>query len=558
MLLMLALLAMTATIAIGYYLYIPSYKKLTPQYEHAHPIVVEGAVQQQGAILENGEIKLPFSVLEQSFGQAMPIVYEPSSGTIILTTVDKVLRLSTNSLTAKMNQQTYDLTIGAEVKDGEAYIPITPLEELYGLKAEMAANSGMITLRMAGHSLPMAVSEGDDGTAVRSEPTIRAPIIEQVNTGAALKIWGEKNGWYEAQGPDGHPGYVKKDSVTLTSVDQVPQPKREQPFVAWKVLGTKINMTWEAVYERNPKVADIGALEGVNVVSPTWFELQDGEGKIKSKADPGYVKWAHGRGMQVWALFSNGFETERTTKALASADTRFKMIQQLLAYAELYNLQGINLDFENVLTADREELVQFVRELTPLLHEQGLVVSIDVTPKSNSELWSLFLDRKALGSIVDYMMVMAYDEHWASSPKAGSVASLGWTERSLTRILEEDDVPPSKIILSMPLYTRIWTEQQDAEGKLKVSSKSVSMNRVKEIVAAKKLKPVFDEEAGQNYVEYTESGTRNRIWIEDDRSMQARVALVHKYQLAGAATWARSFQTDSIWKTIDQALKKRP
>lgn len=259
----------------------------------------------------------------------------------------------------------------------------------------------------------------------------------------------------------------------------------------------------------------------------------------------------------MWALFSNAFDPDLTTKVLSSAETRFTMIRQLLAYAEMYKLQGINIDFENVRTSDKQNFVQFVRELSPMLHEAGLIVSIDVTPKSSSEMWSLFLDREALIDSVDYMMLMAYDEHWASSPKAGSVASLPWVEASIKRLLDEDGVDPAKLVLSMPLYTRIWSESKGEDGSVDVSSKAVGMDRIREIMRDRKLTPVFDEAAGQNYIEYAEKeGVRNRIWIEDERSIEARVELVHKYGLAGVATWARSFQTDSIWGVIHESLSR--
>lgn len=545
--------------ALLFYLkYIPNNAMIIPSYKVQYPITVQGQVMEQGAIIENDEVKLPLPVLQQVLGQDEPIHYEQDTGSIILTTADKVLRLKTDSLTAVVNQKPYELRIGAEVKEDTVYIPVTPLQELYGLQAEYKPSTGIVVLMKAGEAIQLAEAGPSKGAAIRSEPTIRSAIVEKVPQGESVRIWGEEGGWLLVQGPLGQPGYMSKSDGVLTNIEKVPEPEREPAFVAWKVLGKKINMTWEAVYERNPNPSTIGTMQGVNVVSPTWFELQDGKGSIKGKADPAYVRWAQNQGMQVWALFSNGFDPDRTTEALASAETRFSMIQQLLAFAEVYNLQGINIDFENVRTADKENLVQFVRELTPLLHEQGLVVSIDVTPKSNSELWSLFLDRASLGKIVDYMMVMAYDEHWASSPKAGSVASLPWVEDSLTRIMEEDGVPASKLVLSMPLYTRIWTEKTDDSGEKKVTSKAVGMDRVKELVASKKLKAVMDEQSGQNYVEYKEDGALNRIWIEDDVSIQARVELMRKYDLAGVATWQRTFQTQAIWKTIDEALNKRP
>ncbi|MBB3112181.1 spore germination protein YaaH [Paenibacillus phyllosphaerae] len=549
---------MAIVIAIGYWRYIPNDNEITPDYGQEHPIIIAGEPSNLGGIINGESIKLPLSVLQDKLGLKDVIWYEEATGSIVLTNVEKVLRLKTQQLTATMNSKPYELREAAEVKDNEVYIPTAPLEELYGLQIESSAESGIITALTSGTAVQLA--EARASTAIRLEPTIRSAIVERLQAQEIVRIWrdSDKKGWSLVQASNGVIGYIKKDDLTLTNIEQVEKAEQQSPFIAWKLIGNKINLTWEGVYQKNPDTSKISTLDGVNVVSPTWFELIDGTGKIRSKADKQYVNWATNRQMQVWALFSNGFEPDRTTQALATADSRFNMIQQLVAFSKVYQLKGINIDFENVKTSDKEELVQFVRELTPILHEQGLVVSIDVTPKSNSELWSLFLDRAALGQIVDYMMVMAYDEHWASSPKAGSVASLPWTEQSLVRILEEDNVPASKIVLGMPLYSRVWNEKIGSDGTVDVSSKALGMESIQEIIDQKKLKPTFDTAAGQNYVEYTEDGNRQRIWIEDDVSIQARIALVRKYGLAGVATWQRTFQSDEIWDIIDTSLHQQP
>jgi spore germination protein YaaH len=542
----------------GYMNYIPSSEKQDPSYTFANPVLIDGKQAEYGAIIENEGVKLPLPLLESLFGEDNPIHYEEKTGTVVLTSSSKVLRFKTEALTGLMNQAPFQLSIAAEVSDGVVYIPASLLTEMFGLQTSYQADTGIVSLSKEGDIITLGTALPAKGAPLRTAPSIREPYMLKIPAGESVKIWDEQDGWYLAQNNAGHVGYIRKQEIKISGTEQVPELKEEQPFVAWKVMGQKINMTWEAVYQRRIDPANIGEMPGLNVVSPTWFELVDGTGKIKGKADPAYVKWAHDRGYQVWALFSNGFEPNQTTEALATVETRFHMIQQLLAFAELYQLQGINIDFENVYTKDKENLVQFVRELTPLLHEQGLVVSIDVTPKSNSEMWSAFLDRKALGSVVDYMMVMAYDEHWASSPKSGSVASLPWTEHSIKRILEEDGVPADKLVLSMPLYTRIWTEKKNESGAVKVSSKAIGMERVKTIIAEKNLTPVLDEAAGQHYVEYKEDDALMRIWIEDDYSIKARIDLVRKYDLAGVATWQRAFQTPSIWTTIDEALSKKP
>ncbi|RXZ79844.1 glycosyl hydrolase [Paenibacillaceae bacterium] len=558
----LALLFLLVAIAAGAYYgwqnFVPNDERMKPVYESEHPIIYQGAVTEHGAIIEGETVKLPLGLLEQLLDSDPAIHYEEATESLILTTEQKVVYLKTDALTATMNQEPFELRFAVEKIDGIVYIPIDPLQELFGIQAEYHEGTSLVTVHLPGEAVQKASTVHEE-TALRSEPTIRAPIIELMASSAIVSLWGEEAGWYKAQTSAGYIGYIKKSDVALTGIDKVAELKREEPFIAWKVLGQKVNLTWEAVYMKKTDISKIGELEGVNVVSPTWFELLDEQGNIRSKADKEYVSWAHKKGMQVWALFSNNFkDPDITSVALSNYEARLKMIKQLLAYAQTYKLQGINIDFENVYTADKANLVQFVRELTPLLHEQGLVVSIDVTPKSNSEMWSLFLDREELGKVVDYMMLMAYDEHWASSPKSGSVASLPWVETSIKRILDEDGVPPHKLLLGIPLYTRIWTEEEQTDGTIKVSSKAVGMETVDKLVIEKKLTPVYQPEVGQHYVEYMEDGALRRIWIEDETSVKARAQLVKKYDLGGVATWQRAFQKPEIWPVLDDVLQSHP
>lgn len=548
----LVLIGLALGIWIGWMQFAPNKSHVQPDYGDPYALFYEGVRLEQNAMMDGDELKLPLSALEEVFDENL-IRYEEASGSIIMTTADHVLRMKTDELTATLNSKPYELHVAAEKKGDDVYLPAAPLTQLYGLQVEYQAASGTVTLMQAGDQIDRAKpASSSKGVAIRTKPSIKAPIVEQVAGDEVVKQWQQENEhWAVVQGPNGAVGYAKLSQLQTAEGQTVPMPEQPKPFEAPSLEGGKINLTWEAVYDNPTNTTKIGDMPGVNVVSPTWFELQNGQGDIRSKADAKYVAWAHNRGMQVWALFSNGFEQERTTEALATVETRFKMIQQILAFAQLYDLQGINVDFENVNVSDKENLVQFVRELTPLLHEQGLVVSIDVTPKSTSTTWSMFLDRVALGKTVDYMMLMAYDEHWASSPTAGSVASLPWTEQSLTRILNEDKVPAQKIVLAMPLYTRLWTEK---DGK--VSSKAIGMDKVASIIKDQKLTPKLDEASGQNYVEYKEGDARQRIWIEDDVSLKARIAIAQQYGLAGVATWQRAFQGGSVWTTIDNALKK--
>ena len=295
--------------------------------------------------------------------------------------------------------------------------------------------------------------------ALRRAADRKSPILADLDREERVLILDDAGGWYRAQTVDGWIGYVEKQEAKLAEPEVIRIDRKEEKYIPWKPVGGKINLTWEQVVSRNPDTSAIGDMPGLYVVSPTWFYLADDDGTVGNKASHSYVNWAHERGYQVWALFSNDFNPDRTRAVLSDYDKRLNVIRQLLHYAETYRLQGINIDFENVYMEDKEKLTQFVRELTPYLHEQGLVVSIDVTIRGGSPMWSLFLDRKALGETVDYMAVMTYDQHWASSPVAGSVAELGWTEKGIADIIREDEVPPSKLLLGVPFYTYIWTEE---------------------------------------------------------------------------------------------------
>lgn len=522
------------------------------------PIFADGQLLSGTGIGSGDSLKLPLPVIQQIIDPT--IRYEEDTKSVILTTPQKLVLLKADEKIAKINNKPKELRFAPEEKEGVLYLPAHLLQDLYGAEVKEDAASGVVLLYRAGEKiLPAVVDSGsskkDSTVPLRTGPSIHQPILADMPEETALRILETPDDkWYYVQLNNGYTGYVQRKDVVLGEEHAIPELKLELSAAKQKWQSKTVNMTWEAVYQVAPKPSSIGKLPGINVVSPTWFSMVDGKGNVKSKADPAYVKWAHGQGMQVWGLFNNSFDPDLTSEALASFENRLTTILQMLHYAKLYDLDGINIDYENVYTKDGENLTQFMRELRPLAEEQGLIVSIDVTPKSNSEMWSAFLDRRALAEVVDYLVLMAYDEHWAASPVAGSVASLPWVRSSVTRILEEDDVPPSKLILGIPLYTRVWTETVK-DGKTEVNSKAIGMDKAQQIIAEKKLKPRFSEETEQNYVEYKDKEGLHRIWLEDAESLKRRVEVAKSMKLAGIATWTRAFASDEAWETLREIVK---
>lgn len=538
--------------------YGPVDTRITPDYGAEKPIFHQGKLLEGGAVGEGHTLKLPLPLLQETVDPA--IHYEESSKSIIITTEHHVVRLVTDQLSGWVNDQPVELRFPVESIDDIIYVPIEPLTRFYGISLE-ETDSGVVILRKPGDIISrveVPLPEGDEesnNVLLRNEPSIRSPIVAELAPGSQATVWGEEAGWYYVQHENGIVGYADKRGLRFIGSEAYVSESvvEKAPYVPDRPMGERINLTWEQVYSRNPNPNNFDPMPGLNVVSPTWFHIIDGEGSLENRADASYVEWAHKNGIQVWALFSNSFDPDMTTEALSTYDRRMNMARQLISFAQLYKLDGINVDFENVHLKDGPNLTQFIRELAPLLHEAGLTLSMDVTFISTNEMWSMFYDRKALGQVVDYMMIMAYDEHWASSPKSGSVASLPWVENGVKRIMNEANVPPSKIVLGVPFYTRVWTETT-VDGKTKVSSAAVGMDKVKEIIREKKLTPVLDEAAGQNYVEYQENGALKKIWIEDETSIRARIDVIERLGLAGLASWSRNFASEEIWNVIHEDL----
>jgi spore germination protein YaaH len=549
-------------VGLGYWLKnIPNSDHVSPYPSGiAIPIAHQGKWLDASAVVEDGQVYLPLSVV--NLWADPKLVWDESSSNVILTSAGKVIQMETDQLTAYVNDEPFPLRFPVQQIDGEVYLPMDPLAHWLGLSVTLLDLGKMVLVEQDGEVITWGklktLSKPDKFHAIRQSPGIQSPIVAEAQPEEKVKIQGEQEGWYIVQKSTGEIGFLDKNEVLLGERQAIELERDDQrPFLPWRPVGGKIHMTWEYVYSKTASPAKIGNVTGLNVVSPTWFELLDGEGNIQSKADLSYVRWAHDQGFQVWGLFSNGFDPDRTHEVLSTFETRKKMTRQLLAFAEMYELDGINIDFENVYLKDKDALVQWVREAAPLLHDQGLVISMDITTKSLSETWSMFYDRPALGKLVDYLVLMAYDEHWASSPTAGSVASLPWVERGVKQLIEEEGVSPSKIILGVPFYTRLWSEEV-IDGEIKVSSKALSMDTVTKIIKEKGLEKAYLEEEKQNFVSWQEEEVTYKIWLEDEMSMAHRIDLVSQYRLAGLASWRRGFQNEAMIPLIAEQLEERP
>lgn len=329
-----------------------------------------------------------------------------------------------------------------------------------------------------------------------------------------------------------------------------------QPYrVETQKVAQPVSLTWEAVesYNQSLNKQDTQFESELNVISPTWFNLNV-NGILINSAEIEYVNNAHNQGLAVWGLYKNNFDPDWTQDLLGNTIDQDYSIAQLLYYANFYHLDGINLDFENIYLKDQDALSDYVANMSKILKMNDLTLSMDVTRPRGSDQWSKVYDRAALQSSVDYMVLMAYDEFWASSPLSGPVASIPWTEQSIEWSLET--IPAHKLVLGMPYYTRRWEESKQGNSWKKTGSKAITISATENLIEEKSLDISYDEDNGVNYTEYTEEGIRYRIWIEDVLSLEKRLGLANQHRLAGVASWRRGYGNDAFEKSVTEWLNQ--
>ena len=493
-------------------------------------------------INENGIIYVSMDDIENYFDKYIHIEEDINE---IVTTYDKQIAsigFETNKLT--LNGSTKKVQAHAIEKDEVIYLPISEMQEVYNV--EMAVSDKNITLDSLDRKQVKAYTKSN--LSVKWKADIFSKTVDKVKKGDVLiAIEDVDKGWTRVRTQSGEVGYVKTSKLTnYTTV--------RDDFVEEKQIEGKVNMFWD-YYSKYVKCPDRTGqvIEGVNVVSPSFFYIdEDGEFQDKvGDAGKQYIEWAHSNNYKVWAMVQSDEAGIKTTSTiLNSYAKRQELIEKIIEVCVEYQLDGINIDFENMYEADKDKFSRFIIELEPRLNEIGAVLSVDVTAPDGDPNWSLCYDRNVIGHVADYIVFMAYDQYGNSSTKPGTTAGYNWVETNVKKFIDNEDVEPSKIILGMPMYTRQWTIDSNGEidgrGVVSMLNTKIPNNVEKQ----------WDEDLKQYYIEYKSGSDTIKMWIEDGTSIAAKVSLVTKYGLAGTSCWRKDMETSNIWSVINEELTK--
>ncbi|MEW8973328.1 MAG: glycosyl hydrolase family 18 protein [Tissierellaceae bacterium] len=509
-------------------------------------VIIEDIPIEDGepVFLEDEEIYIDFDTVKRYIDE--DIFYDEDEEMVIVTDKSRVRRYKIDDNIATVNSKEFIIEKPIKLIHDRIYIPM----EIYD-NCNIDINYYPDTNGVVIDYIDMYYLNGEvvlEGAHIRTDLDKKAPILlKDLKIGTSLNVYGEYEQWYKVRTIDGILGFMEKKYLKLNHTKDLYKTELMDREGEQDIKSQKINLTWDYTYRKLNNVGNIDNIVGVNIISPTWFSIRDSNGEIIDKGNREYVKKYNELGYELWPLIDNSFNPDLTHELLKSSQGREKLINSILDIYLDYGFEGINIDFENVYLKDRDLLTQFIRELYPIFKENGMYVSMDVTPISTSENWSKSFDRRRLVEVVDYLMLMAYDQHWAASPIAGSVAQYSWVENSLKRVFQE--IPREKIILAVPYYTRLWIIEDE-----KISSQSLSMDVANRFIYENKIELIWDDESMQYYGELDENGISYRIWLEDGESLSYKASLVNKYDLAGIASWRKGFETEDVWSIINKTL----
>lgn len=511
--------------------------------ENSVALIQNGELLEEQAVLIGGEPYAAYTYVESQLNSCF--YWDEETKGILLTTSGGVQTLLPGD--AAVAKTPGGQPAVQQESDGKVYISLDVVKEYTDLDYAYYSDPNRVVIRNEWDGVEQATVQSDTAQ-VRQKGGIKSLILADVQKGDTLLYLENLDNWCKVMTADGYTGYIQTEDISEPEAIEARTAKKDSYERITR--DHKINLVWHqsTSTESNDAMAEMTAeMTGVNVISPTWFSVTDGTGTISSLASADYVKLAHDAGREVWGLIDNFNEAFDETTDLAYASVRSRIIEQLLAEAASCGMDGINVDFENLKEAGIPHYLQFLRELTSAAHAQNLVVSVD-TPVPQA--YTMYYQRGEQARFVDYMIVMAYDEHFAGSEEAGSVSSLPFVQQAveeMTRVM-----PADQVICGIPFYTRVWTEKF---GQSAITSEVLGMDGAKNYAKENQMTETWDASLGQNVATVETSDARYTIWMEDEQSMEEKLKVIQSADLAGVAEWKLGFECADVWSLISEYIE---
>ncbi|MEX0138437.1 glycosyltransferase [Bacillus nitratireducens] len=323
---------------------------------------------------------------------------------------------------------------------------------------------------------------------------------------------------------------MKNDENSVNSTNDSKQSK--------EVYGFYVN------WDENSAASLKENIDSLTTLVPEWYHLK-ADLTVSSEIKPDIVKLAKENHVKIMPLLTNyteeasGPDSELIHKLLSSPDhVKTTFINDLVKQVEKNQFSGINIDFEAIPESDRENLTNFMKELTTVFHKHHLFVTQDVPANDKA------FDYGALAKVIDRMIVMMYDEHYGAGVP-GPIASNKWFEHTLNEL----DIPSEKLIVAFGNYGYDW------EVNSKESAKSVTFSEVMKMAQDSNIKIQWDNISGNPYFRYKTGETEHTAWFLDGVTLYNQVKIAMNNNAKGFALWRLGAEDPTIWKVLKNPIE---
>lgn len=514
---------------------------------------------ERNALLLNGGIYLDFDTAASYINENF--YYDEEEMVLSYTTPTEIIRAYPMEAVYYSNKEKKELSHEPLVtKGGAPYVSLEFAALFSDMTYTFYEEPARVLIRT--ESKEMLALKAKQDTVLREKPDIKSRILYDLTKDSV--VWYVDAGteadtkFVKVMTEDGIFGFVRKKELSETYHESYTS-EYEAAVYSHISAEEKVVLGWHQVTNATANAGLENLIKNnteLTVISPTWFRVTapEDETPILSLADVSYVETAKKHGLAVWGLVDNfdiaakeAFDPVQNSYAiLSSTKEREELINGLVAEAIRYDLDGLNIDFEMLSLETGPHYIQFLRELSVKCRANGLVLSVDnYVPSAHAAYYNW----KAQGEVVDYVVIMAYDEHYAGSETAGSVASYGYLTTAVDNILTM--VPKERVIMAVPFYTRLWSETKE-NGATKLTSEALAMVTAEVELARNNVTPVWDEVTRQYYAEYEKDGATCKMWLEDIQSLQEKLSYIRKAELAGVAVWRLGFEPEEVWALFRQ------
>ena len=521
-------------------------------------LIFDEKVYEKNGLYLNGEVYLDLPTVSEKYTTLF--MWSPEENRLYYTSATKAYIFTPDEKGMLVNEKQVENEIPMVVmKDGVPYVSMSFLSTCSNITYRVYTEPARVLLTYSTDEYLCASLKEE--TSIRVGQDIKSDYLEKLTKGSKVRVIEgggiQQNGFIKVMSEDGVRGYILEEKLDWEN--RFNETPSFNAFEAEKykhiTSNEKIFLSWQLVYSKghiSEMLDNLNKNPEINVVSPTWFFMSGSNGEITSYGDPEYVAAAHERNVKVWAVLKNDvidgvFDGAGDShKVFSSYNSRKNLINNLVSAMEECGADGVNIDIENLNVDTGIYFVQFLRELYFKCSEKGIVVSVDNYIPEN---YNAFYNIPEQSKVVDYIVIMGYDEHYMGSD-AGSVSSLSWFTYAADLTLKK--CPAEQIIMGVPFYTRLWKEVSDGDA-VRTYSESMDLKAQDKFLAELKIEPEWLDDAGQYYYEYEKEGAKYKLWAEEKKSLTLKAMVIDEKKLAGAAAWMMGGETDGIWSAIKSA-----